>query len=48
MRKKKENIRRNAQNSGSPVLAYAIVLLFFICFLIFLWVLVVGARFLVG
>ena len=29
-------------------MAYLIVLLFFICFLIFLWVIVVGTRFLVG
>ena len=29
-------------------MAYAIVLLFFICFLIFLWAIVVGTRFLVG
>ena len=30
------------------MMAYIIVLLFFICFLIFLWVIVVGTRFLVG
>lgn len=29
-------------------MAYIIVLLFFICFLILLWVIVVGTRFLVG
>ena len=48
MRKKRENIRRSVQTAGSPVMAYVIVLLFFICFLILLWVIVVGTRFLVG
>lgn len=48
MRKKRADIRRNAQNAESPVMAYLIVLLFFVCFLILLWVLVVGTRFLVG
>lgn len=48
MRKKRENIRRSVQNAESPVVAYIIVLLFFVCFLIFLWVIVVGTRFLVG
>ena len=48
MRKSKVNIRRSAQNAGSPIVAYVVVLLFFVCFLIFLWVIVVGTRFLVG
>ncbi len=48
MRKKRVDIRRNMQNAESPVMAYVIVLLFFICFLIFLWVVVVGTRFIVG
>lgn len=48
MRKKKLDIRKNAQNVESPAMAYLIVLLFFVCFLILLWVLVVGTRFLVG
>lgn len=46
--RKKRDIRQSAQNTGSPLMAYVIVLLFFVCFLILLWVLVVGARFLVG
>ena len=48
MRKKRENIRRSVQNAESPVVAYVIVLLFFVCFLILLWAIVVGTRFLVG
>lgn len=48
MQKKRENIRRSVQNAESPVVAYVIVLLFFVCFLILLWAIVVGTRFLVG
>ena len=45
MRKKRKDIR---QAGDSPLMAYCIALLFFICFLVLLWALVVITRALVG
>lgn len=45
MRKKRSDIQ---QGGGSPVMAYVTVLLFFVCFLILLWALVVATRALMG
>lgn len=45
MRKKRVDIRKPPE---TPFIGYAIVLLFFGCFLIFLWALVIVVRALVG